>query len=103
MEFYLNHKSLPMIRRCGNCHYFHKAFQSCSKIVVTNAYDHKKSIFLGVGENLYCEKHRFHNEDTLKEDAILVEYDDIKEALDVIKKSRDLKVIKKTMFGGEDD
>ena len=102
MEFYLNHKSLPMIRRCGNCHYFHKAFQSCSKIVVTNAYDHKKSIFLGVGENLYCEKHRFHNEDTLREDAIVVEYENIEEALNVINKAREIKDIKKSRFGSDE-
>lgn len=91
-----------MIRKCGNCHYFHKDFQSCSKIVVTNAYDHKKSIFLGVGENLYCEKHRFRNEDTLKDDAIVVEYENIEEALNVINKAREIKDIKKSRFGSDE-
>ena len=46
MEFYLNQKSLPMIRKCGNCRFYHKDFNSCSVIKVTNAYDHQKNIFL---------------------------------------------------------
>jgi hypothetical protein len=70
--------------------------------VVTNAYDHKKSIFLGVGENLYCEKHRFRNEDTLKDDAIVVEYENIEEALNVINKAREIKDIKKSRFGSDE-
>jgi hypothetical protein len=102
MEFYLNQKSLPMIRKCGNCHFFHKEYQSCSLIKVTNAYDHSKSIFLTVGENLYCEKHSFRNEDFLKYEAIVVEYDSLKEAMEVIKKAKAVKDVKKSIFGQDD-
>jgi len=103
MEFYLNQKSLPMIRKCGNCKYFYKEYGSCSIMKVTNAYDHKKNIFLQVGENLYCEKHKFKNEDTLKDEAIVVEYDSIEEAMDVIQKAKAVKEIKKTTFKNVDD
>jgi len=98
MEFYLNQKSLPMIRKCGSCKFFHKEFQSCSLMRVTNAYDHSKKIFLSVGENLYCERHKFKNEETLKEEAIVVEYDSIEEAMEVIKRAKAVKDIKKTSF-----
>ena len=99
MEFYLNQKSLPMIGKCGNCRFVHKDFTSCSLIKVTNAYDHKKNIYLTVGENLFCEKHKFKNEETLKEDAIVVEYDNIEEAMEVINKSKAVKDVKKSIFG----
>jgi len=103
MEFYLNQKSLPMIRKCGNCKYFYKEYGSCSIMKVTNAYDHNKNIFLQVGENLYCEKHKFKNEDTLKDEAIVVEYDSIEEAMDVIQKAKAVKEIKKTTFKNVED
>ena len=98
MEFYLNHKSLPMIRKCSNCRFYYKDFESCSLIKVTNAYDHKKNIFLTTGDNLYCEKHKFKNEETLKEDAIVVEYESIEEAMEVIKKSKAVQDVKKSTF-----
>lgn len=98
MEFYLNQKSLPMIRKCGNCRFFYAEYQTCSKIKVTNAYDHRKSIFLEVGENLYCSNHVFKNEDTLKNEAIVVEFDTIDEAMEVIKKAKATKEVKKTIF-----
>lgn len=94
MEFYLNQKSLPMIRKCANCKHFHRDFKSCSLLQVTNAYDHKKKIFLQVGENLYCEKHTFRNEEFLKREAIVVEYDTLAEAMDVIHTSKTLKETK---------
>jgi hypothetical protein len=103
MEFYLNQKSLPMIRKCGNCRFYHKDFNSCSIIRVTSAYDHKKNIFLTTGENLYCENHKFKNEDILKEEAIVVEYSNIEEAMEVIKKAKAVRDVKKTIFGGEDE
>lgn len=103
MEFYLNQKSLPMIRKCGNCKFFYKEFGSCSIMKVTNAYDHKKNIYLQVGENLYCDKHKFKNEDTLKDEAIVVEYESIEEAMDVIQRAKAVKEIKKTTFKTEDD
>lgn len=99
MEFYLNQKSLPMIRKCGNCRFFHKDFSSCSIMKVTNAYDHQKNIFLTTGENLYCEKHKFKNEDILKDEAIVVEYANIEEAMEVIKKAKAVKDVRKSIFG----
>lgn len=98
MEFYLNQKSLPMIRKCSNCKHFHKLYGSCSLMRVTNAYDHTKNIFLEVGENLYCEKHEFKNEEYLKENAIVVEFENIQEAMDVINKSKEVKTIKRENY-----
>lgn len=88
MEFYLNQKSIPMIRKCGNCQFFYREYNSCSLIHVTNAYEHTKKIFLQTGENLYCDKHRFRNEETLKREAIVVEYDTLDEAIKVIKMAK---------------
>ena len=99
MEFYLNQKSLPMIRKCGNCKFFYKEFGSCSLMRVTNAYDHSKNIFLATGENLFCEKHKFKNEETLKEEAIVAVYDNIDEAMEVIKKAKAVKDVRKSIFG----
>lgn len=96
MDFYLNQKSLPMIRKCGSCRFYHKDFNSCSLMKVTNAYDHSKNIFLTVGENLFCEKHKFKNEETLKEEAIVVEYASIEEAMEVINKAKAVKEIKRS-------
>jgi hypothetical protein len=95
MEFYLNQKSIPMIRKCGNCRYFYAEFESCSRKWVHNAYDHDKNIYLKVGENLFCEDHEFRNEDTLKREAIVVEYDSLDEAMDVINASKQIKDYKK--------
>lgn len=95
MDFYLNQKSIPMIRKCGNCRYFYAEYESCSLKRVTNAYDHKKNIYLKTGENLYCEEHEFRNEATLKEEAIVVEYDSIEEAMEVINASKQIKDYKK--------
>lgn len=68
---------------------------------VTNAYDHKKNIFLTTGDNLYCERHKFKNETTLKEEAIVVEYDSIEDAMKVIDKAKNLKEIKKEYFSND--
>jgi len=65
---------------------------------VTNAFDHKKNIFLTTGDNLYCDKHRFKNEDILREEAIVVEYENIEEAMRVIQQAKDLKVLKDDYF-----
>jgi|GEM_PF-1411591 hypothetical protein len=102
MEFYLNQKSLPMIRKCGNCRFFHKEFTSCSIIKVTSAYDYSKNIFLTTGENLYCENHKFKNEDILKDEAIVVEFSSIEEAMEVIKKAKAVKDVKRTFFGEDE-
>jgi len=95
MEFYLNQKSLPMIRKCGNCRFYHKEYGSCSLMKVTNAYDHEKNIFLTTGENLYCDRHSFKNEDTLKDEAIVVEYESVEQAMAVIKKAKAVKDVKR--------
>jgi len=102
MEFYLNQKSLPMIRKCGNCRFFHKEFTSCSIIKVTSAYDYSKNIFLTTGENLYCENHKFKNEDILEDEAIVVEFSSIEEAMEVIKKAKAVKDVKRTFFGEDE-
>lgn len=91
-----------MIRKCGNCYFFHKEFNSCSSTKVTNAYDHTKKIFLMVGENLYCEKHEFNNEEQLRDEAIVVEFENIVDAMEVIKKSKTNKDLRKSTFGNDD-
>ena len=98
MEFYLNQKSLPMIRKCSSCRFYHTDYKSCSLMRVTNAFDHKKNIFLTTGDNLYCDKHKFKNEDILKEEAIVVEYENIEEAMKVIQQAKELKVMKDDYF-----
>jgi hypothetical protein len=65
---------------------------------VTNAFDHKKNIFLTTGDNLYCDKHKFKNEDILREEAIVVEYENIEEAMKVIQQAKDLKALKDDYF-----
>ena len=98
MDFYLNQKSIPMIRKCSNCRHFYADYESCSLKRVTSAYDHKKNIFLKVGENLFCEDHEFRNEQTLREEAIIVEYESIDEAMEIVSKSKLIKDYKKSTF-----
>jgi hypothetical protein len=98
MEFYLNQKSLPMIRKCSNCRFYHTEFKSCSLMRVTNAYDYSKNIFLTTGENLYCDRHKFKNEEILREEAIIVEYENIESAMNVIQKSKDVRLYKKDIY-----
>lgn len=68
---------------------------------VTNAFDHNKNIFLTTGDNLYCEKHKFKNEQILREEAIVVEYESIEEAMKVIDKAKNLKEQKRDYFTNE--
>lgn len=98
MEFYLNQKSLPMIRKCSSCRFYHQEYKSCGLMRVTNAFDHKKNIFLTTGDNLYCDKHTFKNEAILKQEAIVVEYESIEEAMKVIQQAKELKVVKDDYF-----
>lgn len=91
MEFYLNQKSLPIIRKCGNCRFYYKEFGSCSLKPVRKAYDHSKKIFLQVSENLYCTDHEFKNEEFLKKEAIVVDYETLADAIEVISNSKNLK------------
>jgi hypothetical protein len=41
-------------------------------------------VHLNIGDNLYCEKHQYKNEEILKNNAVVVEYKSIKEAMDII-------------------
>jgi hypothetical protein len=91
MEFYLNQKSLPMIRKCGNCKNYNDRYMSCRLMLITSAYDHQKEIFLETGENLYCESHEFKNEKILKAEANRVELNDVKEAMEIINNSKQVK------------
>jgi hypothetical protein len=65
---------------------------------VTNAFDYKKNIFLTTGDNLYCGNHKFKNEEILADEAIVVEYKTIEDAMRVIDKAKNLKEIKKEYF-----
>ena len=95
MEFYLNQKSLPMIRKCGNCRFYHSEFGSCSLTYVSSAYEHEKKIFLSVQNNHYCPKHKFRNEEVLKKEAVIVEIESLSEAMRIINDTKQVKEIKK--------
>jgi len=94
MEFYLNQKSLPMIRKCASCKFYIKDYQACSLMSVTNAYDYTKKIYMNTGDNLFCESHEFKNEETLEKEAIVVEFDSVLEAMESINRSKEVKSIK---------
>lgn len=68
---------------------------------VTNAFDHKKNIYLTTGDNLYCGRHKFKNEEILREDAIVVEYENIEEAMLVIQQAKELKVMKGQIYNSD--
>jgi len=91
MEFYLNQKSLPMIRKCGNCKHYNDRYMSCRLMKITSAYDHNKEIFLETGENLYCPNHEFKNERILSVEANRVELKDVKEAMEMINNAKAVK------------
>ena len=99
-QFYLNQKSLPMIRKCASCRFYYETYKSCSKHEITGAYDHTKKIFLSVGENNYCPMHQFRNEDVLKETAVEVEFETVQEAMAYIDQQKLLREQKK---GGDND
>jgi hypothetical protein len=56
---------------------------------------------LTTGDNLYCERHKFKNEEILQDEAIIVEYESIEEAMRVIDKAKNLKDHKKDYFSNE--
>ena len=103
MEFYLNQKSLPMIRKCGNCKNWNQRYMSCRLMKILSAYDHNKEIFLETGENLFCFEHEFKNERILAAEAERVELNGVKEAMEVINKAKTLKNIKQTQFGKNEE
>jgi hypothetical protein len=84
MEFYLNQKSSPIIRRCINCVFYSPNNALCGKIKVFSAYDHTKEIYLRVSDSMYCENHTFAKEEELKRDAVMVELPSIQAAMDLI-------------------
>lgn len=88
MQFYLNQKSLPMIRKCGNCVHFNSNFETCSLIQVVKAYDHTKKIYPHVSENLFCKNHEFKNEEVLRQQGMIVEYDSVQDAVNVIERAK---------------
>jgi len=65
---------------------------------VTNAFDYKKNIYLTTGDNLYCERHKFKNEEILQDEAIVVEYKTIEDAMRVIDHAKNLKEHKRDYF-----
>lgn len=84
-----------MIRKCGNCVHYNYKYNSCSIYQVTSAYEHEKKIFLTVGENLYCDRHQFRNEDLLKREAVVVELESLSEAMKMISEHKIIKQTKK--------
>lgn len=102
MEFYLNQKSLPMIRKCGNCKNYNPRYMSCRLHCVQNAYDHDKVIFLETSENLYCEEHEFKNERILAAEAAKVELSGVLEAMDIINNAKQIRENKGNIIDFED-
>lgn len=98
MEFYLNQKSLPMIRKCGNCKFFNPKYISCRLMTVVNAYDHNKQIHLETGENLYCPNHEFKNEKILAAEAERVELSGVDEAMRIINSAKIVRENKSNYF-----
>ena len=68
---------------------------------VTNAFDHKKNIYLTTGDNLYCDRHKFKNEEILREEAIVVDYENIEEAMLVIQQAKELTVMKGQTYNSD--
>jgi hypothetical protein len=102
MEFYLNQKSLPMIRKCGNCKNWNQRYMSCRLMKILSAYDHNKEIFLETGENLFCVEHEFKNERILAAEAERVELNGVKEAMEVINNAKVVKENKSNYFDFDD-
>lgn len=103
MEFYLNQKSLPMIRKCGNCKHYNTRYMSCRLMQITSAYDHDKEIYLETGENLFCQDHEFKNERILNAEAERVDLSGVKEAMEIINAAKQVKENKGNYFDTEDD
>jgi hypothetical protein len=84
MKFYLNQKSLPIVRRCQNCRFYRQEGQTCMLLKVASAYDHQKRIMLKTSDNLYCDKHEHYNEEELARSAVEIELGSVQEAMDLI-------------------
>ncbi len=88
MEFFLNQKSLPIIRKCKNCRFYNER-GCCLLITIVNAYDHDKKINLKTNDNFYCDQHKFLNEDFLQKNATVAEYDNVQDAMDTINRAKE--------------
>jgi type III secretory pathway component EscU len=102
MEFYLNQKSMPIVRRCLNCRFYKQELQSCSVIRVSSAYNHEKLMHIKVSDNFYCEKHKFINENELSKSAVKIELDDVQSAMDLINQRKQFNQDKKNQFPSDD-
>jgi hypothetical protein len=71
-----------------------KDFQACNLMVITNAYDYSKKIYMNTGDNLFCPKHQFKNEEVLKKEAVTVDFETIQDAMESINKAKEVKVLK---------
>jgi type III secretory pathway component EscU len=102
MEFYLNQKSMPIVRRCLNCRFYKQELQSCSVIRVSSAYNHEKLMHIKVSDNFYCEKHKFINENELSKSAVKIELDDVQSAMDLINQRKQFNDDRKRQFPTDD-
>jgi type III secretory pathway component EscU len=102
MEFYLNQKSMPIVRRCLNCRFYKQELQSCSVIRVSSAYNHEKLMHIKVSDNFYCEKHKFINENELSKSAVKIELDDVQSAMDLINQRKQFNQDRKSQFPTDD-
>jgi len=71
---YKNRNGTPIIRKCGNCTHFRPIENSsengyCKIQQLYFAFTHEKSVYSIVKDFYLCEKHKFANEDVLKEES----------------------------------
>ena len=102
MEFYLNQKSLPMIRKCAHCKFYREALSTCVLITTYSAYDYTKRTNIKVGPNQYCPRHEFPNEEILKEQAVVAEFPSVQAAMDVINAAKQEKIQKNHNYNSFD-
>jgi type III secretory pathway component EscU len=102
MEFYLNQKSMPIVRRCLNCRFYKQELQSCGVIRVSSAYNHEKLMHIKVSDNFYCEKHKFINENELSKSAVKIELDDVQSAMDLINQRKQFNDDKRRQYPLDD-
>jgi hypothetical protein len=102
MQFYLNQKSMPIVRRCLNCRFYKQELQSCGVIRVSSAYNHEKLMHIKVSDNFYCEKHKFINENELSKSAVVIELDDVQSAMDLINQRKQFNDDKRRQYPLDD-
>lgn len=72
MHTYLNLSKLPMIRNCKNCAFWLRDKENvgyCKKSSMHFAYTLEKNLYYMTKEFYVCDKHNFHNEETLEKTA----------------------------------